>query len=187
MQPEFSLNGQFLIASPGMMDPHFSRTVTLICEHNEEGAMGLVINRIAPITMTRIFSEIDVADNRGPDAQEIVYVGGPVQPDRGFIVHTGNAGWESSLVLGEDLILTTSPDILKAIASGEGPDKYLIALGYSGWGSGQLEDEISQNAWLSCPVDKRLVFSPDTDQQWIDAGRLLGIDITQLSPEAGHA
>jgi putative transcriptional regulator len=187
MQSGFSLNGQFLIASPGMMDPHFSRTVTLICEHNEDGAMGLVINRLAPITMSEIFNDIDLADQRGEGAPELVYQGGPVQPDRGFILHTGSKEWESSLKLGDDLQLTTSRDILQAIATNEGPLEYRVALGYSGWGSGQLELEIKENAWLSCPIDKEIVFSPDTDQQWFDAGRLLGIDITRLSPQAGHA
>ena len=187
MQSEFSLNGQFLIASPGMMDPHFSRTVTLICEHNEEGAMGIVVNRLASITMAEIFSDIDLTDERGPGASDLVYQGGPVQPDRGFILHTGPAKWESSLELGEGLHLTTSKDILQAIAADQGPPEYIVALGYSGWGNGQLEYEISENAWLSCPVDKEIIFSANTDQQWFDAGRLLGIDITRLSPEAGHA
>jgi putative transcriptional regulator len=187
MQSGFSLNGQFLIASPGMTDPHFSRTVTLICEHNEDGAMGLVINRLAPITMSEIFNDIDMADQRGEGAREVVYQGGPVQPDRGFILHTGSKEWESSLELGDDLHLTTSRDILQAIAINEGPLEYLVALGYSGWGNGQLELEIKENAWLSCPIDKGILFSPDIDQQWFDAGKLLGIDITRLSPQAGHA
>jgi putative transcriptional regulator len=187
MQSDFSLNGQFLIASPGMMDPHFSRTVTLVCEHSEEGAMGIVINRLAPITMGEIFEDIKLADKRGPGATDLVYQGGPVQPDRGFILHTGPAEWDSSLELGDGLYLTTSRDILQAIARDEGPREYRVALGYSGWGSGQLEHEISENAWLSCPIDKEIIFSTNTDQQWFDAGRLLGIDITQLSSEAGHA
>ena len=182
-----SLTGQFLIAMPAMTDPNFEQTVSYICQHNENGALGIVINRTMELTMGDVLGQMSIPSNECAQAGQFVHYGGPVQSERGFILHDRPDDWESTLAIDENIGLTTSRDVLEAIARNEGPNRSLMALGYAGWGSGQLEYEITQNAWLSGPADIELIFSTPVEQRWSRAAGLLGVDLTLLSREAGHA
>lgn len=182
-----SLTGQFLIAMPAMTDPNFEQTVSFICQHGESGALGIVINRTMDLTMGDVLGQMDISSNGCGRADQSVHYGGPVQTERGFILHDQPDAWESTLTIDGRIGLTTSRDILEAIARNEGPERALIALGYAGWGGGQLEHEITQNAWLSGPADMDLMFSTPVEQRWNRAAGLLGVDLTLLSREAGHA
>ncbi len=181
------LANQLLIAMPGMADPNFSDTVTFICEHNHDGALGLVINRPMDINLGAILSHMSLAASTEGIAGLPVYLGGPVQTERGFVLHTQGTVWESSLKVSSDFAVTSSRDILAAIADGKGPSKALIALGYAGWGAGQLEREIKENTWLHAPPDARVLFDTPVQQRWAAATALLGIDPSRLSGTAGHA
>jgi len=181
------LSNQFLIAMPALDDPNFQRTVTLICQHDAEGALGLVINRPLGLPLQDIFDQMDVASADPRFSDDPIFVGGPVQQERGFVLHEPIGGWESTLQLSDDLAMTTSRDILAAMAQGDGPDRALVALGYAGWGAGQLEDEMSANSWLNVPADKAIIFEVAVAQRWIEAARIIGIDIDRLSDQAGHA
>jgi len=182
-----SLTGQFLIAMPTMTDPNFEQTVSFICQHNEDGALGIIINRTMDLTMGDVLGQMEIPSDGCNCADQPVHYGGPVQSERGFILHDQPDAWESTVAIDERIGLTTSKDILEAIARNEGPGHALIALGYAGWGSGQLEQEITQNAWLSGPADLDLMFSTPVEQRWNRAAGLLGIDLSLLSREAGHA
>jgi len=182
-----SLTGQFLIAMPAMTDPNFEQTVTFICQHNEEGALGIVINRTMDLTMGDVLGQMEISPQGCERAGQPVHYGGPVQAERGFVLHDQPGEWESTVAIDERIGLTTSKDILEAIARNEGPERVLIALGYAGWGGGQIEQEITQNAWLSGPADVDLMFSTPVEQRWNRAAGLLGIDLSLLSREAGHA
>lgn len=185
--PEFeSLNNQFLIAMPALNDPNFSRTVTLICEHTPEGAMGVTINRLLGLSVKDIFQQLNI--ERKPELPEsFVYQGGPVQENRGFVLHKPIGNWESTLNITDELGLSTSQDILQAMASGDGPTQCLLALGYAGWGPGQLEFEMKENTWLSGPADHQVIFETDLELRWQAAARSMGVDINSLHGEAGHA
>jgi putative transcriptional regulator len=187
-----NLTGHFLIAMPAMADPYFSKSVTFICEHNEDGAMGVVVNRPIDMTLEALFEQVDLhlADN--PLATKPVYFGGPVQVDRGFVLHHAAHNWQSTIAVSGDMALTTSKDILEAMANGDGPDKVLVTLGYAGWAGGQLEQEIAQNAWLtvrppSSEAQDSLIFDLPSTDRFNAAMNLLGVDLSQLSKEAGHA
>ena len=181
-----SLRGQFLIAMPGLNDSIFSHTVTFICDHNDDGAMGLVINQPLGIDMSQVFEQLE-CDTQAGSKEDPVYCGGPVQPERGFILHRPGSQWESSLQVTDNVILTASRDIIEAIAQNKGPDQYLTALGYAGWGAGQLEQEISENSWLTVPADSAIIFEIPAEQRWAAASRQLGIDLNLISTTAGHA
>ena len=181
------LNNQFLIAMPALEDPNFAQTVTLICEHSERGALGIVINRTLPMTLGEVFEQLGLDASQSRVNDQPVLQGGPVQTERGFVLHSPNGKWESSLPFSERMHLTTSRDILDALAAGEGPASAVIALGYAGWDAGQLEEEMARNAWLTVPADERVVFATPVDQRWQAAARLLGIDLFTLSSDAGHA
>lgn len=182
-----SLTNQFLIAMPGLKDPNFARTVTYVCEHNAEGAMGIVINRPMDLRLGAVLDQLDIP-SRDPDVTGApVFLGGPVQPDRGFVIHSGPQHYDSTMSVTPDIRITTSRDILEAIADGRGPTRRLIALGYAGWGSGQLEGELAANAWLSAPMDPDILFSMSPPRRWQAAAQLLGVDLNLLSGEAGHA
>jgi len=181
------LNNQFLIAMPALEDPNFAQTVTLICEHSERGALGIVINRTLPMTLGEVFEQLGLDASRSRVNDQPVLQGGPVQTERGFVLHSPTGKWESSLPFSERMHLTTSRDILDALAAGEGPASAVIALGYAGWDAGQLEEEMARNAWLTVPADERVVFATPVDQRWQAAARLLGIDLFTLSSDAGHA
>jgi putative transcriptional regulator len=182
-----SLKSQFLIAMPSLEDDNFSHTVSLLCEHNDRGAIGLVINRPTDLTLTAMLDQMGVKHEGMTDDQHVVVWGGPVQPERGFVVHAGPGGWESCMPIGHDLYITTSRDVLAAIGEGQGPSEFLVTLGYAGWGAGQLESEILQNSWLNTPVDSKVLFKMPARDRWQQATRLLGLDVTQLASGAGHA
>jgi len=182
-----SLTNHFLIAMPGLKDPNFSRTVTYVCEHTEHGAMGIVINRPMDIRLGDVLDQLDIEPTVAGVADTRVYLGGPVQTDRGFVIHSGPVEYDSTLAVTPDIRVTTSRDVLEAIALGRGPAQTLIALGYAGWGGGQLEEELSANAWLSGPADADIIFSRSPGERWLAAAQLLGIDLNLLSGEAGHA
>ncbi|HFE49116.1 MAG TPA: YqgE/AlgH family protein [Chromatiaceae bacterium] len=181
------LTNHFLIAMPSLADPNFSRTVTYICEHTEEGAMGIVINRMTDLQLADILEQMDIEDIR-PEAAEIpIYNGGPVQGERGFVLHTGEKRWDSTLPIADGISITTSRDILEAMAHGEGPSEFMLALGYAGWMASQLEAELADNAWLSGPADKQILFSTPSTDRWQAAASLLGVDMNLLSGSVGHA
>ncbi|EGV17493.1 YqgE/AlgH family protein [Thiocapsa marina] len=182
-----SLTNHFLIAMPGLQDPNFSRTVTYVCEHTDQGAMGIVINRPLDVRLGELLEQLEIVALRPSATQIPVYQGGPVQTDRGFVLHTAGPTFDSTLSITSDISVTTSRDVLEAIASGEGPDQTLVALGYAGWGSGQLEQEMSANAWLSGPASQEIIFRMDPSARWLAAAQLLGVDLNLLSGEAGHA
>jgi len=182
-----NLTNQFLIAMPGLMDPNFYHTVTYICAHNEDGAMGIVINRPLDMALGDVLAqmELEPADHRV--SQQPVYHGGPVQTDRGFVLHEPLSRWESSINVNDAVGVTTSRDILQAIARGGGPKESLVALGYAGWSAGQLEQEIRDNAWLSGPAEADVIFRTPCEKRWETAAALLGVDLSLLSQEIGHA
>lgn len=180
-----TLKNHFLIAMPGLVDPRFSQTVTYICEHNQGGAMGIIINQPAPISYNELFQQLDLNDNYEDDSP--LLIGGPVKKERGFVLHSTEKKWSSTSALSKDIAITGSKDILKDIAQHQGPKESLIALGYAGWDTGQLEQEILQNSWLTVPADKAIIFDTPIEQRWMAAAKPLGIDLTLLSSQAGHA
>lgn len=187
MANDGSLTNQLLIAMPGMEDPNFSTTVTLICEHNDDGALGIVINRPLDLKLAGLFEQLDV-DNPDPVvAERPVLMGGPVGPERGFVLHDPGGAYENSLAVSKDICLTLSRDVIDAMATGSGPVKSLVALGYAGWEPGQLETEMLANSWLNVPAFPDIVFDMPFNQRWMAAARTLGIDISRISPDAGHA
>lgn len=181
-----SLKNQFLIAMPSLEDSNFNHTVSLMCEHHGEGAVGLVINRPTELKLTDMMKQMGLGTTLlDPDAH--VFWGGPVQPERGFVVHRGPGGWESCLELSEGLFITSSRDILKAIGEGDGPKEYFVVLGCASWGEGQLEEEILHNSWLNSPLSAQILFQTPVRDRWKEATKLLGVDVTQLTAAAGHA
>ena len=182
-----SLKNQFLIAMPNLLDPHFARSVSYILEHNEEGAMGVIINHPLDINMSDLLEHLEIKTSDDFVGELPILSGGPVQIERGFILHTPKGNWESSMQLSEDIAVTTSKDILEAIANNEGPEHTSVILGYAGWGAGQLEQEIMENSWLNVPADSEIIFKTPAEKRWELATAKLGIDISQLSRDAGHA
>lgn len=182
-----SLKNQFLIAMPYMEGSGFSNTVTYICEHDEEGAMGLVINRPTGLSLSEIFEQLEIGSESSPHGFDPIYAGGPVQTDRGFILHANNTQWESTITIADGISLTTSKDILSSIAKDDGPQDCLVALGYAGWGAGQLEQEIANNYWLIAPASSEIIFNTPHEKRLDAAAELLGINLEQISPDAGHA
>jgi putative transcriptional regulator len=187
-----NLTGQFLIAMPAMTDPYFSKTVTYICTHNQDGAMGVIINRSADISVANLLKQIKLETESAPLLNKTVHFGGPVQIERGFILHEPNAEYDSTIVVNHAVALTTSKDILEASAEEKGPQKMLIALGYAGWTAGQLEHEVSQNAWLSLESSSledihALIFDKADHEKFDCAMRMMGLDLANLSEVAGHA
>ncbi len=182
-----SLQDHFLIAMPSMADPNFTQTVTYICKHDAEGAFGLVINRPGDLTLAEMLGQlaIELVD-RGVLTRPVMY-GGPVEPERGFVLHRSEHAFEATLAAGAEIKVTSSPDILTAIANGTGPDPAFIALGYAGWGRGQLEAELGSNTWLTVPADPAIVFDTPFEQRWTAALGLPGVDIRSITQYAGHA
>ena len=182
-----SLKGQLLIAMPGMSDPRFDRSVIYMCAHTSDAAMGLVVNRLVDhINFPDLLEQLNI-EMDSPAQQIRVHFGGPVESTRGFVLHSADYIQNTSLLVGGEFALTASVNVLKAIAEGDGPRHSLLALGYAGWGPGQLDQEIQSNAWLTAPADEDIVFGNDLDAKWRQAVETLGIDITLLSGEAGHA
>lgn len=184
--PTESLRNQFLIAMPSLADSNFEKTVSLMCEHGEEGALGLVINRPTDLKLSAMLEHLEI-DCATQVEDRAVYWGGPVQMERGFVLHSPVGNWESSIQLSDTLGVTTSRDILLAIGSGAGPERFQIMLGYAGWDAGQLEQEIMDNSWLNIDADPAIIFETNSEQRWEAATRLLGIDPSALSQDAGHA
>ena len=181
------LRNQFLLAMPSLADPHFQRTLTYLCDHTEHGAMGVVVNRPMALTVGEILQHLEIEPTAEAIAQQPVHYGGPVEPERGFILHSPPGHWEGSMPLTDELALTTPRDILEALARGEGPEKALLTLGYSGWGAGQLEDEIANNAWLTGPVHNDILFEMPAEDRLATAAARMGVDLSRLSSDAGHA
>lgn len=181
-----SLRDHFLIAMPGLNDSSFAHAVTYICEHSEQGAMGVVINMATPMLLKEIFEQMALND-QSDQGEQIVMSGGPVQPERGFVLHSPDTKWQSTLEISPDISLTASRDIIAALAEGRGPEQSLIALGYAGWGEGQLEAEIAANSWLTVPANKDIIFSTPLEHRWTAAAQALGIDVNLIASTAGHA
>lgn len=183
-----SLKNHFLIAMPAMADPNFAQSITYICEHSDDGAMGIVINRPLDLSVGEILSHLSIEQYNQHYDNVPVFCGGPVQSDRGFVLHRSEySEWENTLPVQSDVCLTSSQDILVAIANNEGPKESLIALGYAGWSAGQLDHEITQNTWLSVNADPSIIFSTPCEQRWQAAANLLGVDLSLLSHQIGHA
>lgn len=186
MTPEASLKNQFLLAMPAMTGSYFGDTVIYLCEHNDEGAMGLLINRPSEMSLVELLSQLSI-DTGAVPVEVPVMEGGPVARDRGFILHSDDRRFEASLDLGNGTMLTAAREVLEAIAAGEGPRDYLVALGYAGWDGGQLEDELKENAWLTCPASLDVVFRVPFEERVHKAAAALGIDFRLMSGQAGHA
>ena len=185
-----NLANHFLIAMPAMQDPIFGGTVVYVCEHNENGVLGVVINKPTDMTMEVLFDRIDLKLAAGSDTpiiNEPIMFGGPVQDDRGFVLHTPGARYSSSLTVTDEIAFTTSIDVLEAVAKGDGPERMLVSIGYSGWSPGQLEDEIGRNGWLTVGASADILFDFPIEQRYVAAIKLLGIDPIMLASEAGHA
>jgi putative transcriptional regulator len=178
-----NFTNHFLIAMPKLEDPLFFHTVTYICMHNERGAMGIIINRPMDVTLGDILAQMDIeAKDSGANSLPI-FEGGPMQPERGFVIHQPTGQWEGMLMVSDDLSVTTSRDILAAIASGRGPQNALIALGYAGWGAGQLEHEFTGNVWLNTPAESHVIFNTPPEQRWHAAAACMGVDLALLTTE----
>jgi putative transcriptional regulator len=183
-----SLKNQLLIAMPQLLDPNFEHTLSYIVEHSEEGAMGLTLNRPVDLEIDDILEDLEIELKVPLGAEHQVVSGGPVQPEAGFILHPPTERvWQSSVPLQDGLWLTTSRDILEAIAAGEGPERSLTALGYAGWGAGQLEQEMADNAWLSTEATLEVIFRVPFSDRWQAAANQLGVDMALISTQAGHS
>jgi putative transcriptional regulator len=184
---QVNLTHHFLIAMPNMVDPYFARTLTFVCEHSEQGALGVVVNRPIEMTLGTLFERLSLPLSSYPMGGEPIYFGGPVQTDRGFVLHQPVGKWQSTLSVRDTVGLTTSKDILEAVGQGSGPARMMVTLGYSGWAAGQLENEIKQNAWLTVEANDTIIFDTPVEERLPAAMKLLGIDFAKLSEEAGHA
>ena len=183
-----SVTHHLLVAMPGLLDPYFSGSVIYVAEHSNKGAMGLVINKLAEIDLMSLFSRIDITTKNNHSHINPVFLGGPIQPDRGFVLHEPVGSWNSSLRISDKLALTSSRDILEATAEGKGPLKFHVLLGYSGWGPGQLDTELIKNSWLTIPIiDNELIFDVPAEEKFAAAFKILGFDPSNLSGVAGHA
>jgi putative transcriptional regulator len=178
---------QLLVAMPTLGDPHFSRSVTYVCQHDSQGAMGIGVSRAAHISLIEVLDQMHITTGIPDIAAQPVFIGGPVQNDRGFVLHEPGEPWLSSFQIRGGLCLTTSRDVLEAIAEGRGPRRYLVALGYAGWGEGQLEAEMLQNSWITTPYSRELLFKAPIAERWDRAGALLGVRWQAMADYAGHA
>lgn len=187
------LDGQFLIAMPGMFDANFARTVIFICAHSDDGAMGFILNRPQQLTFPDVLLHLDLLDEdeaiRLPQVTRDfqIQAGGPVETGRGFVLHSDDYLSDSSIPVSDDICLTATLDIVRAISRGRGPERGLMMLGYAGWGAGQIENEIGANGWLSCPAQEELIFDTNLDSKYERALALMGVTPAMLSAEAGHA
>jgi putative transcriptional regulator len=182
-----SLANQLLIALPALADPNFSRSVALICQHDDDGAMGVVVNRPSEYTLGDVFEQMGIGTDDDALREQLVLAGGPVHPERGFVLHDGGHAWDSSLAVADGLFVTTSRDVLEAIARGEGPSRSTVALGCAGWGAGQLEYELTETSWLTVPADADLLFSTPLEARWQAAAGRIGVDMTRVADYSGHA
>jgi len=187
MDAPSTLANQLLIALPTLADPNFSRSVALVCQHDAEGAMGVVINRASEYTLGEVFRQMGIdSDDGGLKARQVL-AGGPVHPERGFVIHDGAREWDSSLAIADGLYVTTSRDVLEAMARGDGPASATVALGCAGWGAGQLEHELVENSWLTVPADAEVLFTLPLEARWQAAAGRIGVDLARMADYAGHA
>jgi putative transcriptional regulator len=182
-----TFTNHLLIAMPTLNDPNFAQAVTLVCEHTDKGALGIVLNKPLPMKLSDVLTQMQLEPSSNEIAAQPVLRGGPVHTDRGFVLHRPGGDWDHTHKVSESIQVTTSRDVLAAMARGEGPSDAFIALGYAGWDAGQLEREMRENTWLSMPVDARVVFELPFEERWLAAWRFLGIDVDRLSPDSGHA
>lgn len=182
-----ALSQQLLIALPGLSDPHFSRSVVMLCQHDGNGAMGIVVNRASEFTLGELYDQIGISGGDATLRARPVVAGGPVHAERGFVLHDGDRTWDSSIRLPGGLSLTTSRDVLQALADGDGPEQALVALGCAGWGGGQLEQEITENSWMTAPPDEDLLFRTPLEQRWQAAAGLVGVNLAQMTHYSGRA
>jgi putative transcriptional regulator len=182
-----NLSRHFLIAMPAMVDPHFAKSLTFVCEHNDQGALGIVVNRPTEMNLHGLLEQVSIAPDGDSFKSVAVHFGGPVQVDRGFVLHTPLGEWQSTLAVSTEIGLTTSKDILEAVAKGTGPRRMLVTLGYAGWAPGQLEHELAQNAWLTVQAQPDVIFDLPAEERLPAAMSLLGVDYANLSDVAGHA
>jgi putative transcriptional regulator len=187
MPKDSSLTNHLLVAMPGMEDPNFAQSVTLICEHGDKGALGIVLNKPLSMRLSEVLTQMKLPAQSDTIGEKIVLSGGPVHQDRGFVLHRPGGKWESTHKISESIQVTTSRDVLAAMARGEGPENAFIALGYAQWDAGQLEQELKENAWLTLPVSDAVLFDLPYEQRWMAAWRTLGVDVTSVAPSAGHA
>lgn len=185
--PQLDLSHHFLIAMPSMADSVFAKSLTYICEHNDQGALGIIVNRPTNLTLGELFAQIKIPLNQAEIKNLPVHFGGPVQTDRGFVLHEPVGEWQSTLVVKGRVGMTTSKDILEAVGLGKGPRNILVTLGYAGWAQGQLEHELAQNAWLSVPASEHILFALPAEERLPAAMALLGVDYATLSADSGHA
>lgn len=181
------LSNQFLIAMPSMQDPNFTGTVVYICEHSSTGALGLVINRPTDLTLGTLFERLEIPLDHPPHGIDPVFFGGPVHPERGFVLHNNGAPYSATNKVNEELALTTSRDVLQALAQGDGPDRVFVTLGYAGWDAGQLESELAGSSWIHVPAEPNVIFDVPPQERFGAALNLLGIDPSMLSNDVGHA
>jgi putative transcriptional regulator len=186
MTKKHYLANHFLIAMPSLEGDDFSKSVTYLCQHDEEGALGLVINKQHKMKMGDIFKQLSLTAIRPEIAETPLFAGGPVQPERGFVLHTPVGNWDSTMRINDELALTSSKDILEAIAEDKGPEQWVVALGYAGWAAGQLEQEIQRNSWLHDRAELHIIFEEPINERWGLAAHRIGVDISLMSSEAGH-
>jgi putative transcriptional regulator len=182
-----TLTNNFLIAMPSMRDPSFKRGVAFLCQHSEDGAMGLLVNRLSEYRLGDVLAQMNLSTSSAEIGDSPVLIGGPVQPERGFVLHTPHGAWESSFKISDSICVTTSRDILAAMAEGRGPERALVTLGYSGWGAGQIETELKENAWLTADANEHILFDTPIEQRWDAAAALVGVTIANLTSYSGRA
>ena len=181
------LSNHLLVALPSLHDPHFARSVTLVCQHDADGAMGVMVNRASEYTLGEVLQQMGIASDSDALQSQIVLAGGPVHPERGFVLHDGDREWDSSLAVGGGLYLTTSRDVLEAMARGDGPSQAVVALGCAGWGAGQLEQELVDDSWLMVPSRREVLFELPLEQRWQAAAGSIGVDLVNYASHSGHA
>ena len=181
------LANQLLIALPALADTDFSRSVALVCQHDSDGAMGLIVNRASEYTLGDVLGQMGLEGGAGAIRSQVVLAGGPVHPERGFVLHDGGMQWDSTLAIGDELFLTTSRDILESMTRGEGPANLVVALGCAGWNAGQLDQELAENDWLTAPADPDLLFALPLEARWQAAAGRIGVDFAHLADYSGHA
>ncbi len=181
------LSNHLLVALPALHDEHFARSVTLVCHHDGDGAMGVMVNRASEYTLGEVFQQMGISSDFQALQSQIVLAGGPVHPERGFVLHDGAREWDSTLTVGDGLYLTTSRDVLEAMARGDGPTQAVVALGCAGWGAGQLEQELVDDSWLMVPAVRELLFELPLEQRWQAAAGSIGVDLVNYASHSGHA
>jgi putative transcriptional regulator len=185
--PATFLANHLLVALPSLDDPNFARSVVLLCQHDADGAMGIVVNRASEYRLGEVLSQIGLDGGDLALRERPVLGGGPVHPERGFVLHDGERDWESSLAFGDGLHITTSRDVLEAMAKGEGPQHAMVALGCASWGAGQLEYELGENTWITVPADPELLFALPLEARWQAAAGRIGVDLARIADYSGHA